>query len=119
MESKLYSVPNPSKYEIRAEAKAMKNAKCPPPQACILLVNLHCLQIKLQANTIQQSSGAGMKLFNVRGAKVIPESDLKQVPQDFNEANNFMQHSTGDPQSVIIKDNYILDFNKGVGIILD
>ena len=88
-ESKLYSVPNPSKYEIKAEARAIKNAKCPPPQACVLLQDLHCLQIKLQSNTIQQSSGAGMKLYNVRCAKVIPEAKLRKVPTDFNEANNF------------------------------
>jgi len=82
MESKLYSVPNPSKHEIQAEEKAIKNAKCPPPQACILLQDLYCLQIKLQSNTISVSSGSGIKVKNVRCSRVMPELKLKEVPDN-------------------------------------
>jgi hypothetical protein len=73
----------------------------------------------VQANTISVSSGSGIKLFNVRGSRHAPPANMEEVPAREQQSIDFFQHIVGDPNSVVIKDNNILEFTQGVGIILD
>jgi hypothetical protein len=44
---------------------------------------------------------------------------MEEVPAREQQSIDFFQHIVGDPNSVVIKDNNILEFTQGVGIILD
>lgn len=44
---------------------------------------------------------------------------MKEIPAREQQAIDFFQHIVGDPNSVLIKDNFILDLTQGIGIILD
>jgi hypothetical protein len=68
---------------------------------------------------MQQSSGAGIKLFNVRATRLPPLSNMYKVPKNKPEALDVFQTITGEPNSVIIKENCVFEFSKGYGIVLD
>jgi len=71
-------------------------------------------------NRISKSSGAGVKLFNVRGPSKNQTKHFKdEVPATSSQASDFFQQIIGDPSKVLLEDNVISDFTQGIGIILD
>ena len=73
------------------------------PQACVLVRNLYLYNLTISRNTISKGSGAGIKLFNVKGCS--------------KNMNGIFELPNLDRVELI--DNYVIDTVEGYGIVVD
>ena len=88
------------------------------PQACVLVRNLYLYNLTISRNTISKGSGAGIKLFNVKGCSK-NMNGIFELPKNETDAEQILERCSGNLDRVELIDNYVIDTVEGYGIVID